>query len=353
MQTIDIVKESPLPSSFRAKSIIAQFDITQTKIIEHFKAEVDLSGDWKIGCIVGRSGTGKSTIARDLFKSDYVEPKEYTGQCVLDDMPEGVTTSQITQAFTSVGFSSAPSWLKPYAVLSQGERMRVDIAREILSERKRIVFDEFTSVVDREVAKVSSMAIAKAIRKSDKQFVAVTCHYDILEWLQPDWVLYTDDMRFEVTAGKFFRPTVELEVRQCSRQLWNLFRRYHYLNYDLSVSSHCYVALHNGEPIAFIAIKHLPHPTKKNIKTIHRLVVLPDYQGIGIGTKLLNMVASFYKKQGFAVHIVTSNPALNRTLSRSGWILVRLGRINNDAQMSSFKKTSSKTRNTATWKYKG
>ena len=59
-----------------------------------------------------------------------------------------------------------------------------------------IVFDEFTSVVDREIAKVSAYAISKAVRRSKKQFVAVTCHYDVVDWLEPDWVFCTDTMEF-------------------------------------------------------------------------------------------------------------------------------------------------------------
>jgi len=57
--------------------------------------------------------------------------------------------------------------------------MRVDIARAILMDKPIIVFDEFTSVVDREVAKISSYAIQKAVRRTNKQFIAVTCHYDV------------------------------------------------------------------------------------------------------------------------------------------------------------------------------
>jgi ABC-type phosphate/phosphonate transport system ATPase subunit len=60
--------------------------------------------------------------------------------------------------------------------------MRAEIAKAVLQPQKLIVFDEFTSVVDREIAKVSSMAIAKAIGRSDKQFIAVTCHCDVLDY---------------------------------------------------------------------------------------------------------------------------------------------------------------------------
>ena len=74
--------------------------------------------------------------------------------------------------------------------------MRVDIARALCLDKSVIVFDEFTSVVDREIAKVSAFAISKAVRRSKKKFIAVTCHYDVVDWLEPDWVFCTDTMEF-------------------------------------------------------------------------------------------------------------------------------------------------------------
>ena len=72
--------------------------------------------------------------------------------------------------------------------------MRVDLARALL-EKDFVCFDEFTSVVDRQVAQTACIAINKAIKKTDKKFVAVSCHYDILDWLQPDWVFDTNEMK--------------------------------------------------------------------------------------------------------------------------------------------------------------
>lgn len=108
-------------------------------------------------------------------------------------MPK-VSVDEITKMFYSVGFGSVPSWLKPYSVLSNGEKMRVDLARALL-EKDFVVFDEFTSVVDRNVAQTACLAIAKAIKNTQKQFVAISCHYDILQWIQPDWVFDTDEMK--------------------------------------------------------------------------------------------------------------------------------------------------------------
>lgn len=152
---------------------------------------------WQIGVIVGRSGTGKTTIAKQVFSAEYIKGFEYGAESILDDFPENLTVAEITQALCTVGFASPPDWLKPYANLSMGEKMRVDVARALLFAEKRIVFDEFTSVIDREVAQIASFAISKAVRKCGKQFIAVTCHRDILDWLEPDWVFDTDAMAFD------------------------------------------------------------------------------------------------------------------------------------------------------------
>lgn len=74
--------------------------------------------------------------------------------------------------------------------------MRTDVARALCLGQGLVVFDEWTSVVDREVAKIASYAVSKAIRRIGKKFVAVTCNYDVIDWLEPDWVFCTDNMEF-------------------------------------------------------------------------------------------------------------------------------------------------------------
>ena len=195
----DFVNEWSKPDSFRAQSVVGSFTLDDVKLQKHFKGSLPIDGDdWQIGVIVGRSGSGKSSIAKKLFLDAYVTGFNYKHQCVLDDFPEGIETSEVTRLLCSVGFASPPDWLKSYSCLSQGEKMRVDIARALCLPKKLIVFDEFTSVVDREVAKIASHAISKAIRRQkDKKFIAVTCHYDVVDWLDPDWVFCTDTMEFD------------------------------------------------------------------------------------------------------------------------------------------------------------
>lgn len=198
MPSFDIVKEVQPEKTFRAASIISNFDLDVDHIREHFAGNIDIENtSWNVGLIVGGSGTGKSTIARECFPDAYESSAyTYSAPAVVDDMPKGKSIKEIEMAFTSVGFASPPSWLKPYSVLSNGEKMRVDLARNILDDKDVIVFDEFTSVVNREVAKTSSYAISKAVRKQGKKFIAVACHRDIIEWLEPDWIYDTDEKRF-------------------------------------------------------------------------------------------------------------------------------------------------------------
>lgn len=197
MPHFDIIKESKYASTFRNESVKGQFDLSIQSVKERFAGNIDIDDkEWQIGLIVGSSGSGKSTIARQIFSDSYINEFKYGENSVLDEMPKDKTTEQITSVFNSVGFATVWSWLKPYNVLSNGEKMRVDLANAILSDKKTIVFDEFTSVVDRTIAKTASFAIQKAVRKLDKKFVAVSCHFDIIEWLEPDWVYNTDTNEF-------------------------------------------------------------------------------------------------------------------------------------------------------------
>jgi GNAT superfamily N-acetyltransferase len=356
MPSFDVVVSCPIHDSFRVQQVAGMFDLPlEEKASERFAVELPTDDtDWQIGLVVGPSGSGKSTVARHAFgtpggaggcRADspisvaadsrasapgfagglYTGADWPTDRAVVDcfgDLPE----RKVVELFTAVGFGSPPSWIKPYHVLSCGERFRCDLARALgrgfcsprpVMERSAeqapplntphsggacpafeqvggpsslVVFDEFTSVVDRTVAKVCSAAIAKGIRRGHLpcRFVAVTCHYDVAEWLEPDWVL--DMATRQLSRRCLRRPPIELEIHRCRVAAWELFKRHHYLTAGIAPQARCYLTTWEGVPVNFSAT--LPVIAKRNHRRFTRIVTLPDFQGLGIGMRAVAAVAS-------------------------------------------------------------
>lgn len=356
MPTFDIIKEVKPKQTFRVASVIGKFDLQSDHIVEHFKGDIDINDNWQVGLIVGKSGTGKTTIAKQLFQDAYITNFEYNAETILDDMPKDCSLEQITNSFNSVGFSSPPSWLKPYSVLSNGQKMRVDLARAILDKKEFFVFDEFTSVVDRNVAQIGSFAMQKAIRKTNKKFIAVTCHHDVQDWLLPDWIFNTDTMTFQSLEGqKKNRPEIKFEIYQTAdKSIWKMFVKHHYLSHQHNNAANVFIAMINDEVAGFLSVLHFPHPKVKNMKKVHRLVILPDYQGAGFGIKFLNEIGYIYTKENFRYNIVTSSPSLINSLKKSHkWNCTRYGRTKETSATSTqLKGSTSKNRITASFELK-
>lgn len=352
MPNFDIVRTAHPGESFRVKSVMGTYDLQSSKTTEHFKGEINLPGEWNVGLIVGRSGTGKTTIARELFGDCIIDGYEYTHESILDDMPPGVSVTEITAALSAVGFASPPSWMKSYSMLSNGEKMRCDLARAILEKREMFVFDEFTSVVDRDVAKIGSLAMQKAIRRLGKRFIAVSCHNDIEEWLMPDWVFNTDTMSFSLhnlEEQKKNRPGIQLDIVETRRksEYWEMFRKYHYLTGEFHKAARVWICFANGRLAGFCSFMAFPHPKVKNYWKAHRIVVFPDYQGVGIATNMINICGKILQDDGKRVILTSSNFAMIIALKRSPkWKCNRYGRTvaSNKSTMKSFLKSNANTR---------
>ncbi len=317
VSNLEFSVECPVFSSFRVAQIAGMFDVpVAAKSIQTFKVDMPpLDEDWRIGLIVGPSGSGKSTVARKLFGNQLYEPGNWSDDAAVVDGFGDSPIKEITSRLTAVGFSSPPGWIKPYSVLSNGEKFRCDLARALSGSEEITVFDEFTSVVDRNVAKVSSAAIAKSVKagKIPGRFVAVTCHYDIMEWLEPDWVLDMADGT--VSRRSLRRPAIELHVYRCGRDAWPLFARHHYLSGSLSTAVRCYLAVWDKEPVAFCAVISLMGHVGR--RRISRIVTLPDYQGIGIGAAFLEAVAEIHREENLRLSITASHPSIIRHCANS------------------------------------
>lgn len=312
---------------------------------------------WNVGLIVGPSGAGKSTVARHLFgdvlsRLDDMAWSE--DKAVIDDFPKGMSIRDITELLSSVGFSSPPAWLRPFHALSNGEQFRCTMARLLASEPELAVVDEFTSVIDRTVAKVGSAAIAKTVRRRGQKFVAVGCHYDIEEWLQPDWVYqpHTGDFSWRSVQA---RPRVAVEVVRADHSAWRIFSRHHYLDHNLNRTAHVYVGLVEGQPAILCAVMPLVHGKLKNAKRISRIVTLPDFQGIGLAGQFLDAIGGALKAQGYSLYITTSHPAMVRALNaRNTWTMVRPpSRVSKAGPRSNPGLQTSRGRLTTSFRYAG
>jgi GNAT superfamily N-acetyltransferase len=415
MPTYTIHCHTPLTRSFRVEQVAGLFDLPLEEVESRLAHEltVELPGleeDWTIGAIVGPSGSGKTTLARAVYGEALYDPPPWPADSAIIDCLGDAPIKQIAATLTAVGLGSVPTWLKPYRVLSTGERFRADLARALLAPGEReasasrydgvaspaqlapqpdrethvsrspvasrlLVIDEFTSTLDRTVACTASAALARLLRNpksaiQNPKLVILTCHTDILPWLAPDWVL---DLAPPLSPGGrgaggegaaadggrkprplvaalwrcLQRPQLHLAVCRVPQRMWRTFAGHHYLAGGLAASATCYAAFlpagdggqgtgaeglgspanaplslspvprfrSRSEPVAFCAT--VASLGWKKTKRITRLVTLPEFQGLGIASRLAETVAAHEQRKGHRVTITASHPAILAHCSRS------------------------------------
>jgi energy-coupling factor transporter ATP-binding protein EcfA2 len=322
-----ITVETPVHPSPRVQQVAGLFDLATeptSRVEWHVQLPLD-NNPWHIGLIAGPSGCGKSTIARQLWPREIEHSANlfWPDDCsILDAFPEAISIKDITALLSAVGFSSPPAWLRPFRVLSTGQQFRVTLARLLAELPELCVIDEYTSVVDRTVAQVGSAALAKTVRQRKQRFIAVTCHDDVEEWLQPDWVYFPAEGRFTWRCLQR-RPAIELAISRCKTEAWTLFRPHHYLSHALAPSAVCFLATWRDRPVAFSAWLPFVSPGAP-ARREHRTVTLPDYQGVGIGFALSSFCASLWKALGYRALSTTTHPAFIAARCRSkDWRLRR------------------------------
>lgn len=323
----------------RVQQLEGIFDVPPRERSEQiWQHHFSLPETWNIGVIVGPSGCGKSTLAREAFNEQIIERWDWPAdRSILDAFPAKMGIRDITALLCSVGFSSPPAWVRPFAALSNGEQFRVHLARTLAQLPDLAVVDEFTSVVDRTAARIGSAAVAKAVRKREQKFIAVTCHYDVLDWLEPDWVYEPHTQKLTLNIGPdglrgslWRRPLIQLEIVRAYPSAWQLFKPHHYLNGVLHRSAKCYVASVRldddagpAHAAAFVAALPFPHPSRPGWRE-HRCVCLPEFQGVGIGNALSEFVAGLFVARGIRYTSSTSHPAMIRHRANSNrWRMIR------------------------------
>lgn len=322
---IRIEHRAPIYNGYRATCVRSLYNVDDPTFT--LDATLPLENEpWCMGLVVGPSGSGKSSMGARIFAGDdtYAPPPWPKDQPVVEAVSPDADWNSVTAAFTSVGLGSVPAWLRPYHLLSTGEKFRAELARVICDAPARVVIDEFTSVVDRQIARIGALAFAKAWRRICKntggQAVLLSCHYDIVDWLAPDWIFDTGTGEFTWTRGRLRRPDITLEIRQTGWEWWPHFEPHHYLKLPHMIAATCYVGFVDGEPVA-----HLGVSTRVGMVEARacRLVVMPEWQGAGVGLRFLNAVCDMWRRgknryeKPMPTLFHTSHPGLAAALRRS------------------------------------
>jgi ABC-type ATPase involved in cell division len=322
--------------------------------------------NFKLAYIVGDSGSGKTTMIKNLHKnygwnildsiSEIVKKCTIVNQDIhgvnikssnIDNLTKidtplasfFPTTEEAIERLCMAGLCSVPTWFRPYHMISAGEQFRASIA---LGLTNKTIIDEFTSNLDRLTARSLASALNKYICKNRFQnIICAGCQYDIIQWLNPDfiydlnikdfillhvtlprWKLLVQFNLDEVTIASKNIDDKVLVLRCSTRDRWKHYAQHHYLSETVLNNARCweaFVLIENVErSIAFIAICTMPSSaTIKLSVREHRLVVLPCLQGTGVGIVISETLADRYCNEGYRYFSKTTHPRLGMYRDKS------------------------------------
>ena len=294
------------------EEIKRKYDITDYKEATVAIPELPKDG---IVLVVGTSGSGKSTILRSL--GEHVQPKIDFYNTVIENFSSPERGEELLLA---CGLRSIPTWYRSPHTLSNGEHHRYEMA--MCLDQGISTIDEFTSVVDRDTAKSLAYSVRKYYdqRGTTEPLYIASCHRDIIDWLDPEWVYDTDLQKLDNRRSPFrmgSRPELVLTIRGTSPEMWRYFSKNHYLDTSMSRSVHCYVGLLGDKPIAFHAAIHSTNRDIHSYWRGHRTVVLPEFQGMGIGTAFSDAIAEMYVSRGMRYFSKTAHPSFGEHREKS------------------------------------
>ena len=294
------------------EEIKRKYDITDHKEIPVVIPDLPTDG---IVLIVGTSGSGKSTILRSL--GEHVQPKVEFYNTVIENFS---TPERGEELLLACGLRSIPTWFRPPHTLSNGEHHRFEMAMCLDQGINKI--DEFTSVVDRDTAKSLAYSVRKYYdqRGTTEPLYIASCHRDIIDWLDPEWVYDTDLQVLDNRRSPFrlgTRPELTLTIKSTSAKYWPMFSRHHYLDTAISKSAHYYVLLLGDKPIGFHAAIHSTNRDIHSYWRGHRTVILPEFQGMGLGTAFSDAIAEMYVSKGMRYFSKTAHPSFGEHREKS------------------------------------
>ena len=303
---IEVILKSDVNKEFRCQVAANSLDIdVEKKSIHHLKIDnINLPNEWNIGLVYGNSGSGKTTMIKHLFGENIFDVKIDENQPIINQLPKDLNYEECAKLLNGIGLNSVPCWIRPFKTLSNGQKARAE-AVYLMTKSKDVVFiDEWTSVVDRTVAKAMSICLYKYAKRNNKKIILCSCHIDILEWLNPDWLIDCNKQEFILPKSEDFffkeREKLKFDIKEIDNTSWKYFSKYHYLNERLPGGKlYLYGLFHNNNQIGFQCFANYV-PRKKNTKIIYhsnRTVIHPDYNGLGLGIKLINETSKLLDKK--------------------------------------------------------
>lgn len=338
-KTIEVKLESRVNNSFRCKMACDALDIdAKKKSIHHLKIDnINIPRNWNVGLIYGASGSGKTTLAKKLFGEDVFKAILNEDEPIINQFPKELTYDECAAILSGIGLNSVPCWIRPVKTLSNGQRARAEAALLMVQNNGIINIDEWTSVVDRTVAKAMSFCVQKFARKQNKQIILLSCHYDVLEWLIPDWLIDCNEQKFHLKQNEDFffskRQQLKFDIRKIGRESWKYFSKYHYLSELLPGGRiELYGLFFEDKQIGFQCFANYTPIVKgkKHIYHSNRTVIHPDYQGLGLGIKLINESTKVFVEENPNFRVMakfSALPVFKAMQKQNNWIYLGTKRL--------------------------
>ena len=122
-----------------------------------------------------------------------------------------------------------------------------------------------------------------------------------------------------------FKPNIPLTVQRVEPNIWRDlgFHKHHYLTASLNRSCKCLLFKWGNTPIAFVAIINQPGRYNRWGYRISRIVILPDFQGLGLFKRIINFIGGIVKASNdeAELYIKTIHANAGKSLERnSNWL---------------------------------
>lgn len=284
--------------------------------------DIDVPDDYDILYITGESGSGKSTILKELCPSYTSETIPYAKPLFLWCGDTEEDKNRAISMLTLVGISDATMFVNYYDNLSDSQQARARIMLELISDKELIVVDEFLSTLDRKTAKSVAYCIQKAIRKLNKRAILVTAHSDLEDYIQPTYTVSGKSFpsRFVVKKYNKLHTNSILDNVEFFYGDKNVYRELqlaelHYKGKYTGGTKEYLFAKVDNEIVACLVSTYRRNDGGRRIS---RVVVHPSYRGVGLGVAIVKKYIREYSN----VDVIASMGLYNPVFAKAGMIRV-------------------------------